>query len=132
MNDTIGLNEEGIKKVIMDIYDYCEKINKTLNQISDVVEDTKNFYCCDTADEYRKKFTEFSSNFPTIVNSLKSYADDLNKLKSNVSLIDSNMAFSVKKNISKISNGETPINKISMINIDSIPKNNTNSNKKWW
>ena len=58
----VGINLDSIDKLILDIYNYAERVNKTLNQISDVVDQTKNFYACESADNYRNKFNSFGLN----------------------------------------------------------------------
>ena len=87
-----GINEDAVNKLILDIYNYEEKINKTLDQISTVVENTKEFYQCESANEYRNKFNMFSANFNIINKNLLSYADDMIKLKNRYKVIDSNVA----------------------------------------
>lgn len=76
-----GINVDSVDKLILDIYNYAERINKTLNQITDVVDRTKTFYNCDAANNYRNKFENFKMNFSTIDKNIKSYAEDLIKLK---------------------------------------------------
>lgn len=93
----IGINVDTIDKLILDIYNYAEKINKTLNQISEVVDQTKTFYECDTANNYRNKFNSFRTNFVVIDKNLKSYAEDLIKLKNKYQRIDDNLTESIKR-----------------------------------
>ena len=59
----VGINLDSIDKLILDIYNYAERVNKTLNQISDVVDQTKNFYACESADNYRNKFNSPKVNW---------------------------------------------------------------------
>ena len=73
----IGINIDSIDKLILDIYNYAERVNKTLNQITDVVDQTKNFYDCEAAQNYRNKFNSFKTNFNVINKNLNSYAEDL-------------------------------------------------------
>ena len=93
----IGINIDSIDKLILDIYNYAERINKTLNQISDVVDQTNTFYQCDVATEYRNKFNSFRTNFAIIDKNIKSYADDLIKLKNRYQNVDKNITDSIKR-----------------------------------
>lgn len=100
----IGVNIDSIDKLILDIYNYAEKINKTLNQISTVVEQTKSFYDCDVADDYRNKFNNFKTNFKIINKNVQGYAEDLIKLKNKYRDIDMNITNDVLNAIRKIQN----------------------------
>ena len=131
MENNIGINEEKLDKLILDIYNYCEKINVTLNQVSDVVEDTKVFYTGDVADSFRKKFSLYSSNFLNIRANLCSYADDLIKLKSKINLIDYNSASTVKRSANSIDDKVLPMSKISVINLNSVTRDNIGAKGSW-
>lgn len=95
----VGINVDTIDKLILDIYTYAEKVSKTLNQICDVVEQTKTFYQCDDADVYRNRFNLFKSNFNVVNINLKSYADDMIKLKNKYQNIDAHLTNTVKNSI---------------------------------
>lgn len=98
----IGINLDSIDKLILDIYNYAEKVSKTLNEISDVVDNTKKNYCCDEADSYRKKFNDFKTNFKVVNNNLISYAEDLIKLKNRYQNMSDDMTQSINKAIARI------------------------------
>ena len=100
----IGVNVDGIDKLILDIYNYAEKINKTLNQITNVVEQTKSFYDCDIANDYRNKFNNFKTNFNIINKNIQSYAEDLIKLKNKYRDVDMNITNDVLNAIRKMQN----------------------------
>lgn len=97
----IGIDVDSIDKLILDIYNYNDKISKTLNQISEVVDQTKSFYVSSAATDFRNKFNSFSANFPIISKNLISYADDLIKLKNRYQIIDDDLTNKVKAAISK-------------------------------
>lgn len=100
----IGINIDSIDKLILDIYNYAERVNKTLNQITDVVDQTKNFYDCEAAQNYRNKFNSFKTNFNVINKNLNSYAEDLIKLKNKYQNVDSNITDTIKKAIMNMQN----------------------------
>ena len=107
-NNTIGINYLKIDKLILDIYDYSEKIQKTLDQISNIVDKTKDFYLCYEADCYRNKFSDFRQNFPVINKNIISYAEDLIRLKTNYQRTAGDILSSMNTAIKKI---ETPQSK---------------------
>lgn len=92
----IGINVDSIDKLILDIYSYAEKINKTLNEISNIVDDTKTFYQCENGTNYRRKFDDFKTNFVIVDGNLKGYAEDLIKLKNRYNKIDENITNAIK------------------------------------
>ena len=104
----VGINLDSVDKLILDIYTYAEKVNKTLNHISDVVDQTKNFYACEAADNYRNKFNSFKTNFKVVNKNLISYAEDLIKLKNRYQNMSDDMTQTIKKAIANI---EAPNNK---------------------
>ena len=104
----VGINLDSIDKLILDIYNYAERVNKTLNQISDVVDQTKNFYAWESADNYRNKFNSFRTNFKVVNKNLISYAEDLIKLKNRYQNMSDEMTQTIKKAIANI---EVPNNK---------------------
>ncbi len=104
MQNNIGINNDGIDKIALDIYGYAERISKTLNQIIDVIDRTKEFYICEEATNYRNKFENFKTNFNIINKNIISYADDFIKLKSRFEGINSDMSFYIKQSTGKIEN----------------------------
>ena len=98
MNNIVGINDSNIDKMILNIYDYAEKIAKTLDQISVIVDDTKNFYKSEEADLFRREFNAFSENFETIRKNLSAYATDLLAVKIRYKNMDLNSVNILKKN----------------------------------
>jgi len=80
--DIIAINRDTLKKLILDIYDYRDKLSKILEDAELVVESTKSFYQTADAEEFRKKFKQLSSNFPIFLENIKSYGEDLEKVLS--------------------------------------------------
>lgn len=98
----VGINLDSIDKLILDIYNYAERANKTLNQIADVVDQTKTFYNCDEADNYRNKFNSFRTNFKVVNKNLVSYAEDLIKIKNRYQNVSDEMTQTINKAIANI------------------------------
>lgn len=102
----IGINEDTINKLILDIYDYAEKISQTLDQVTNEVTLTKSFYKSSAASAYRNDFNNFKTNFSIINKNIISYAEDLTKLKNRYKRIDQNMSATIKKTTNNIEVGQ--------------------------
>lgn len=102
----VGINIDSVDKLILDIYNYAEKIGKTLDQISDTVSDTKEFYKCSAATEYRNKFNDFKANFKTVRQNVNSYAEDLIKLKNRYQNINDDLTQTIKKATANIESND--------------------------
>lgn len=73
-----GINDEKAKRLIIELYDYADKISILLKDVEDLVNGTKHFYISEDGDDYRKKFVDFSANFSTLLNNLRQNARDIN------------------------------------------------------
>lgn len=100
--DVVGINEQAINKLIMDIYDCADRINIILNSIDDIVAGTSSYFVNESANNFRRKFEQLKLNFPTVNYNIKSYAEDLTKLKNSYSNIIDDAKHIVKKNIDLI------------------------------
>ena len=76
-SDLISINDEKIKTLILEIYEYRDKISKILDDAEYLVDSTKNFYDSEDGTKFRTKFNEFSTNFSTFLANIKSYGEDL-------------------------------------------------------
>ena len=85
-NEIIGIKEEKLKKLILEIYDYRDKISKILETADILVNETKNYYKSEDGELYRKKFAIFANNFDIMLKNIKSYADDLERVISDFKL----------------------------------------------
>ena len=84
--DTFGINEARIDKLIMEIFDYANRVNKIFNQADDLIEKSKAFYDCDSGRKFREKYVSLSDNYRTINQNLLSYARELTTVKKEVTL----------------------------------------------
>lgn len=75
--EIIGINENGLKELILEIYAYRDKMSKILDDAEKIIYNTKEYFNGSDADELRKKFELFSSNFDTFLKNIKSYGEDL-------------------------------------------------------
>lgn len=78
---TIGMNEAGIDTLAMDTMQMAMIANDYLNKIIDIMSNTKEHYQCEAADEMRKRFNEFSADFPIVIQNIENYAYSLKKAK---------------------------------------------------
>ena len=78
-----GISIEGIDKLMSDILEYADKSNRILNQISDLVSETTNYFSCESGDKFRDQFSMLSLGNPTVNKNLLSYDEDLMSVKKN-------------------------------------------------
>ena len=78
---TIGMNEAGIDTLAMDTMQMAMIANDYLNKIIDIMNSTKEHYQCEAADEMRRRFNEFSADFPIVIQNIENYAYSLKKAK---------------------------------------------------
>ena len=95
--NNMGINSSTIDKLALDIYNYDERINKTLNEISNVVDQTRSVYSCAAANNYRNRFSNIRANFNVVNKNIQSYAEDIIKLKAKYSDIGSNSTQIIRK-----------------------------------
>lgn len=83
MNNVSGINEIAVDRMINDISLYADRIKRILNDIENVVTQTRSFYECDSATTYRNNFNQLAYNFKSVNQSILSYANDFANLKAN-------------------------------------------------
>ncbi len=79
-NYVTGINEYGLRNLILEVYNYRDRISKILTTAEDLVAETKYYYKGEDGDLYRERFKEFSANFSTLLENVKGYGDVLNKV----------------------------------------------------
>lgn len=80
-NKTITMNEAGIDTLAMDTMQVAMIANDYLNKIIDIMNSTKEHYQCESGDEMRRRFNEFSADFPIVIQNIENYAYSLKKAK---------------------------------------------------
>lgn len=78
---TIAMNEAGMDTLAMETMQMAMIANDYLNKIIDIMNSTKEHYQCETGDEMRKRFNDFSANFPIVIQNIENYAYSLKKAK---------------------------------------------------
>ena len=79
--DVVGFNEEKMNKLIIEIFDYANKVNKIFNQANELIENTKTFYDCESGNKFREKYMTLSDNYKIINQNILSYAKELTTVK---------------------------------------------------
>lgn len=95
--DVIGINEQAIEKLILDVYDYADRINNILNAMDDVVQGTTSYFNDDSSNNFRHKFEQLKINFPIVNHNIQTYGEDLVRLKNNYFNTVSDVTQIVKK-----------------------------------
>lgn len=102
MEDLISINEEGIDKLVLDLSDHFEKINNILNQINDLIYESKSYFNCSVNDQLIKQYSEMKLNIDNFKANISSYSIDLIKVKNRFRQNDSNLSVTIKQQITKI------------------------------
>lgn len=77
-SDLIAINEEKLKALILEIYEYRDKVSKILDDAEILADSTKLFYDSEDGEKFRQRFNKFSTNFSTFIKNIQSYGEDLN------------------------------------------------------
>lgn len=103
--DTSGINESGIDKLILDIYDYSDKIKTILNSLEDLIDSTKSCYDSPDGNEFRAKFSLEKDSINNLISNILSYTEDLTLVKKdfkNISLNATEQVFQERINLTQI------------------------------
>ena len=102
MEDLILINEEGLDKLALNIYDYSERINNIFNQIDDLMIQSKEYFDCQLNNDIYLKYQGIRESIKNIKLNISSYSTDLIKVKTvfrnNAQVISGD----IKKQISNI------------------------------
>ena len=82
-SNIIGVNSEKLKSLILEIYDYRDKISKILDDSSILIDSTSEFYSTNDGDEMRKKFKKYEEYFTTFLTNIENYGKDLEVVLTN-------------------------------------------------
>lgn len=80
----VGISNQGIDNLVLNIYDYADRLKKQLDEVESLVYDIPKYYNDQASEGCRKKFDSIKDSFPLIYENVISYADDLIKLKSSL------------------------------------------------
>ncbi len=97
INNISGINEEGIDKLIHDIYNCADNINKSINNISNDIDQTSYIFQMSLADEMRSKYDYNRLRIQNIYEQIERYNSYLLEIKSKYQDLDFNIVNEIKK-----------------------------------
>lgn len=80
MNKIVGIDKQKLKKIILNIYEYRDKINTIFNDAEYLIDETKQYYDSDDGDYFRNEFSKLCSNKAVVLSNIKSYCEDLERV----------------------------------------------------
>lgn len=102
MEDLISINEDGLDKLALNIYDYSEKINNIFNQIDDLMVQSKDYFDCQLNNDIRIKYQNIKDSIKNVKSNISSYSTDLIKVKNAFRNNAEIIANDIRKEISNI------------------------------
>lgn len=81
MNQASGINEERLDSLVLDIYDYAEKVNQILNSIDELIIKSNTYFKCESADKVRTHYQELDSSSTMLKQNMLNCANDLARVK---------------------------------------------------
>lgn len=95
--DVVGINDAKIDSLVLNIYDYAQRIKDILNNVDDLIYETAAYYNCEEAVKFRNDFESVKDNFSVVTENILSYGDELVRVKNQIYMKDSELASSIKK-----------------------------------
>ena len=102
MEDLISVNEEAIDKLVLDLYDYSERINNVLNQINDLVNYSSTYFKGQISNDIVGKYNSLKISLENFKRNIYSYSSDLVKVKNQFRNRASDLTLEVKRQASNI------------------------------
>lgn len=100
--ELVGVNEDKIDKLVLDVYDYIERINNVLNNIENEMDKTASCFDCSAGRDLRSKFNEQKSVFPIIRENFMKDAEFLIKVKSKTIDLSKELSGKIKSSASGV------------------------------
>lgn len=101
--ENIAIDKDEINKLILEITDCRDNIKVILSKINDLIDETKNYYTCSSANNLRTRYYVFNDNYKIILSNIKSYANDLISLKKKYALTMNDLSNNIENETKKIS-----------------------------
>ncbi len=76
-----GINESKISIIKGEIQDYATRINSIFGDMTTLVEESKNYFNCESGDLFRNHFLLLKENFSVVNQNILNYADDLTNVQ---------------------------------------------------
>lgn len=81
LEDLISINESRLDRLVLDIGDHLEKINNILNQINDLILDSKNYFASPVNNKMISVYESMKLNINNFKFNVSTYSSDLIKVK---------------------------------------------------
>lgn len=93
-----GISETGISKLCVSINSYALKLKKSLDEIDDLVEDSKSYFAGELSDVFTIKLNSIMNYKTQVKDNVLSYVDDYNTVVSKFKTIDNSITFNKRNN----------------------------------
>lgn len=104
IQDVRGINEEKIDYLILDIYDYADRINQILNNIDELILKSNDYYNCESNVIFVNHYKELSFNSQILKQNILTTASDLVKAKHHYNNINDELKKVALQGINNINN----------------------------
>lgn len=105
-----GINEYGIAKIVLEIYDYSERINFILNSIEDNMDEANSSLMINDKKILSNKISLMKDNFINFKANILSYSNEMLRVKKGYQQIDENVAYDAVKTIQSVKIGKNYYN----------------------
>ena len=95
--DVIGINEEKLDQLIMEIGDIADRINNKFNLLENLVSESSSFFECEAADRYRNNFNLIKVNFAIVNKNILAMSSELVKAKARLYNIEDEVKIEFSK-----------------------------------
>lgn len=102
LEDLISINEPALERMVLDIYDHCSRINSILNQINDLILDSKTYFDCAANSYMLEQYSEMKLSIDNFKSNISTYAADLTKVKNKFKSKDSDLTQIIRTQVTKI------------------------------
>lgn len=102
VNELVGIDENKIDKLVLDLYNSIEKINNVLNSIDDELNKANSYFDCTAGKSLYSKFASQKTMFPIINDNFMKDTELLIKVKSKTIDFSKDLATKIEKNASGV------------------------------
>ena len=102
MRNVSGIEEEKIGYLVLDIYDYVDRISQVLNQIDEIMLSSNDYFKCESGDKLRSHYKEIQNNHNILKQNLMNCSEGLIRAKNGYLNLDSEIKKVALQGISKI------------------------------
>ena len=102
INNIVGINEDGINKLIIDIYNTLESIHKTFQGIDELIKRSNECFRLESGDKYRDKYNSLVVSIENMYKNIINYINILNNVKIKYININDNISNSIKDKVKDI------------------------------